>query len=88
MWSPRRGRKPDERSRETPHLPPKHRAYGVRERRSFWVLRLESIGLYVNYYAGLASAVIALVFLYYGAWIFVYGIELNAAIARLREAKA
>jgi membrane protein len=43
---------------------------------------------YVNYYAGLASAMIALVFLYYGAWIFVYGIELNAAIARLREAKA
>jgi membrane protein len=42
---------------------------------------------YVNYYAGLASAMIALVFLYYGAWIFVYGIELNAAIARLREAK-
>ena len=25
---------------------------------------------------------------YYGAWIFVYGIELNAAIARLREAKS
>jgi membrane protein len=43
---------------------------------------------YVNYYAGLASAMIVLVFLYYGAWIFVYGIELNAAIARLREAKA
>jgi membrane protein len=43
---------------------------------------------YVNYYAGLASVMIALVFLYYSAWIFVYGIELNAAIARLREAKA
>ena len=43
---------------------------------------------YVNYYAGLASAIIALVFHYYGAWIFVYGIEFNAAIARLREAKA
>ena len=28
---------------------------------------------YVNYYAGLASAIIALVFHYYGAWIFVYG---------------
>jgi hypothetical protein len=39
-------------------------------------------------YAGLASAMIALVFLFYGAWIFVYGIELNAAIARLWEAKA
>jgi membrane protein len=42
----------------------------------------------VNYYAGLASAMIAPVFLYYSAWIFVYGIELDAAIARLREAKA
>ncbi len=40
---------------------------------------------YVTYYAGLASAMIALVFLYYSAWIFVYGGELNAAIARLRE---
>jgi membrane protein len=28
---------------------------------------------------------IALVFLYYSAWIFVYGGELNAAIARARE---
>jgi uncharacterized BrkB/YihY/UPF0761 family membrane protein len=34
---------------------------------------------------GLASAMIALVFLYYSAWIFVFGGELNAAIARLRE---
>jgi membrane protein len=41
---------------------------------------------YVNYYAGLASAMIALVFLYYSAWIFVYGGELNAAITRVREA--
>jgi membrane protein len=40
---------------------------------------------YVNYYAGLASAMIALVFLYYSAWIFVYGGELNAAIAHVRE---
>ena len=40
---------------------------------------------YVTYYAGLASAMIALVFLYYSAWIFVYGGELNAAIARVRE---
>src|SRR5215831_12795591 len=44
---------------------------------------------YVNYYyAGLASAMIALVFLYYGAWIFLYGGELNAAIASVGEAKA
>jgi len=40
---------------------------------------------YVNYYAGLASAMMALVFLYFTALIFIYGGELNAAIARLRE---
>jgi membrane protein len=39
---------------------------------------------YVTYYAGLASAMIALVFLYYSAWIFIFGAELNAVIARLR----
>ena len=39
---------------------------------------------YVNYYAGLASAMMALVFLYFVALIFIYGGELNAAIARLR----
>jgi membrane protein len=39
---------------------------------------------YVNYYAGLASVMIALVFLYFSAWIFIYGGELNAAIARAR----
>ena len=40
---------------------------------------------YVNYYAGLASAMTALVFLYFTAWIFIYGGELNAAIARERS---
>jgi membrane protein len=40
---------------------------------------------YVTYYAGLASAMIALMYLYYSAWIFVFGGELNAAIARVRE---
>ena len=40
---------------------------------------------YVNYYAGLASAMMALVFLYFTALIFIYGGELNAAIARERE---
>src|SRR5580692_3142621 len=40
---------------------------------------------YVNYYAGLASAMMALVFLYFTALIFIYGGELNAAIARLRQ---
>ena len=38
-------------------------------------------------YAGLASAMIALVFLYWTATIFVYGGELNAAILRRRERK-
>ncbi len=40
---------------------------------------------YVTYYAGLASAMTALVFLYFSAWIFIYGGELNAAIARVRD---
>lgn len=40
---------------------------------------------YVTYYAGLASAMIALVFLYFTALIFIYGGELNAAIARVRD---
>jgi membrane protein len=39
---------------------------------------------YVTYYAGLASAMIALVFLYYTASIFVYGGALNTAIFRPR----
>jgi membrane protein len=39
---------------------------------------------YVTYYAGLASAMVALVFLYFTAWIFIYGGELNAAIVRER----
>ena len=40
---------------------------------------------YVTMYAGLASAMIALVFLYWTATIFVYGGELNAAILRERR---
>jgi membrane protein len=40
---------------------------------------------YVTYYAGLASAMMALVFLYFIALIFIYGGELNAAIARQRR---
>lgn len=43
---------------------------------------------YVNYYAGLASFMIALVFLYFSAWIFIFGGELNAAIARARKERA
>jgi membrane protein len=42
---------------------------------------------YVTYYGGLASAMIALVFLYFSAWIFIYGGELNAAIGRVRDAE-
>src|SRR6185436_5767359 len=43
---------------------------------------------YVSYYAGLASVMIALVFLYMIASIFILGGELNAAILRWREAQA
>jgi membrane protein len=40
---------------------------------------------YVTYYAGLASAMTALVFLYFSACLFIYGGELNAAIKRVRD---
>lgn len=40
---------------------------------------------YVTYYAGLASVMAALVFLYLVAMIFIYGAELNAAIERARS---
>jgi membrane protein len=40
---------------------------------------------YVTYYAGLASVMAALVFLYLVAMIFIFGAELNAAIARARD---
>jgi membrane protein len=43
---------------------------------------------YVTTYAGLASAMIALVFLYLSAAIFLYGGELNAAILRARRERA
>jgi membrane protein len=41
---------------------------------------------YAIYYAGLASVMIALVFLYFTSVIFLYGAELNAALARHRAA--
>ena len=47
----------------------------------------EFAGNYVTTYAGLASVMIALVFLYTTASIFVYGGELNAAIRRSREGR-
>ena len=40
---------------------------------------------YVTYYAGLASGMIALLFLYYSACIFIYGGELNSVLRRYRE---
>lgn len=43
---------------------------------------------YVTTYAGLASVMIALVFLYFIAAIFVYGGELNAAIVKARQPRA
>ena len=42
---------------------------------------------YVTTYAGLASVMIALVFLYLSATIFVFGGEFNAAISRAREVR-
>jgi membrane protein len=60
-----------------------------------WVIGGAAFGLYlaqyanryVTTYAGLASAMIALVFLYLSAAIFIYGGELNAAILRARRAR-
>jgi membrane protein len=49
---------------------------------------LESFATYVTTYAGLASIMIALVFLYIVAAIFIIGAEFNAAIIRYREARA
>jgi len=45
----------------------------------------EFASAYVTYYAGLASVMIALVFLYLTASIFMYGGELNSAICRPRN---
>jgi membrane protein len=45
----------------------------------------EFAGTYVNMYAGLATAMVALVFLYWTSSVFVYGGELNAVISRMRE---
>jgi membrane protein len=45
-------------------------------------------GTYVTTYAGLATAMIALVFLYWLAAIFLYGAELNAAYAIIRRPQA
>lgn len=47
----------------------------------------EFAGAYVTTYAGLATAMVALVFLYWTASFFVYGGELNAAIRKARAKK-
>jgi membrane protein len=79
-------------------LPPGHRslrdiAPGIVATMVLWILAGEAFGsylrdfadTYVTYYAGLASVMIALVFLYVSASIFIYGGNLNAAIARVRK---
>jgi membrane protein len=48
----------------------------------------EFSGSYVATYAGLASAMVALVFLYWTAGIFVYGGELNQAIRKAQRGKS
>ena len=47
----------------------------------------EFAGNYVSTYAGLASVMIALIFLYAMAAIFVYGGQLNAAIVRAKRGR-
>ncbi len=49
---------------------------------------LEQFSTYVSTYAGLASIMIAVIFLYIISVIFILGGELNAAIRRYREARA
>ena len=69
---------------------------GVAVTIALWLVGGNSFGLYlaqyanryVTTYAGLASAMIALVFLYLSAAIFIYGGELNAAIMRARRERA
>ena len=43
---------------------------------------------YISTYAGLASVMIALVYLYWVALLFVFGGELNASIIRARQERA
>ena len=49
---------------------------------------LEKFSTYVNTYAGLASIMVALVYLYIVSIIFILGGELNAAIRRYRDARS
>jgi membrane protein len=52
---------------------------------AFGVYLSEFVRNYISMYAGLASAMIALVYLYWVALLFVFGGELNAAIMRARR---
>lgn len=55
---------------------------------SLFATYLERFATYVTTYAGLASIMIALVFLYIVSAIFILGAEVNAAILRYRAARA
>lgn len=55
---------------------------------SLFAAYLDSFSTYASTYAGLASIMIALVFLYIIAAIFILGAELNAAILQFRRARA
>jgi membrane protein len=55
---------------------------------SMFAAYLRQFSSYVSTYAGLASIMIAVVFLYIISAIFILGAELNAAISRYREARA
>jgi membrane protein len=54
---------------------------------AFGVYLNEYLRNYISMYAGLASVMIALVYLYWVALLFVFGGELNAAIVRARPAR-
>jgi membrane protein len=51
----------------------------------FGVYLEQSVHGYISMYSGLASVMIALVYLYWVALLFVFGGELNAAIVKARE---
>ncbi len=55
---------------------------------SIFASYLEQFSTYVSTYAGLASIMIAVIFLYIISVIFILGGELNAALRRYREARA
>ncbi len=69
---------------------------GILATLALWLIVGEAFGqylssyayTYVTYYSGLASVMIALVFLYLAASIFIYGGDLNAALQRMRRKPA